>query len=223
MADNADACLVIPLYNEGPVIGDVVAAARAVFPRIVAVDDGSRDDSALRARAAGAFVVQHPVNLGQGAALQTGIEVALALGAEYVVTFDADGQHRVEDAAAMVERLRAGEADVVFGSRFLDGRTRPGLLKRVVLRAAIWYSNLSTGVRLTDTHNGLRALNKSAAARLHIRQNRMAHASEIIEQVGGSGLRWVEHPVHILYTDYSRAKGQSVLNAVNILTELIYK
>ncbi len=223
MADNADAYLVIPLYNEGPVIGDVVAAARSVFPHIVAVDDGSRDDSALRARDAGAFVVQHPVNLGQGAALQTGIEVALALGAQYVVTFDADGQHRVEDAAAMVERLRAGEADVVFGSRFLDGRTRPGLLKRVVLRAAIWYSNLSTGVRLTDTHNGLRALNRTAAARLRIRQNRMAHASEIIEQVGGSGLRWVEHPVHILYTDYSRAKGQSVLNAVNILTELIYK
>lgn len=223
MPDNPDAFLVIPLYNEGAVIGDVVAGARQVFSRVVVVDDGSSDDSAARARAAGAFVVQHPVNLGQGAALQTGIEVALALGAGYLVTFDADGQHRVEDALAMVERLRAGEADVVFGSRFLDARTRPGLLKRVVLRLAIAYSNVSTGVRLTDTHNGLRAFTRAAAARLRIRQNRMAHASEIIEQVGASGLRWVEHPVHILYTDYSRAKGQSVLNAVNILTELIYK
>jgi len=221
--DNPDAYLVIPLFNEGAVIGDVVAAARRVFSRVVVVDDGSSDDSAARARSAGAFVVQHPVNLGQGAALQTGVEVALTLGARYLVTFDADGQHRVEDALAMVERLRAGEADVVFGSRFLDARTRPGLLKRLVLRLAVAYSNLSTGVRLTDTHNGLRAFTREAAQMLRIRQNRMAHASEIIEQVGASGLHWVEHPVHILYTEYSKAKGQSVLNAVNILTELIYK
>lgn len=223
MADNADACLVIPLFNEGPVIHDVITQARLVFPHVVVVDDGSSDDSVTQARAAGARVVQHPVNLGQGAALQTGVEVALALGAQYVVTFDADGQHRVEDADAMVARLRAGEADVVFGSRFLDKRTRPGLVKKLVLRLAIAYSNVSTGVRLTDTHNGLRALNREAATRLRIRQNRMAHASEIIEQVGRSGLRWVEHPVHIVYTEYSKAKGQSVLNAVNILTELIYK
>jgi glycosyltransferase involved in cell wall biosynthesis len=223
VADNADACLVIPLFNEGPVIHDVIAQARLVFPHVVVVDDGSSDDSVAQAHAAGARVVQHPVNLGQGAALQTGVEVALGLGAQYVVTFDADGQHRVEDADAMVARLRAGEADVVFGSRFLDGRTKPGLVKKLVLRLAIAYSNVSTGVRLTDTHNGLRAFNREAASRLRIRQNRMAHASEIIEQVGRSGLRWVEHPVHIVYTEYSRAKGQSVLNAVNILTELIYK
>ncbi len=224
MAENADACLVIPLFNEGPVIHDVIAGARERFPRVVVVDDGSTDDSVARARAAGALVVEHPINLGQGAALQTGIEVALRLpGVEYLVTFDADGQHRVEDAEEMVQRLRDGEADVVFGSRFLDDRTRPGLLKRLVLKLAIAYSNLSTGVRLTDTHNGLRAFNRAAASRLNIRQNRMAHASEIIEQVGASGLRWVEHPVHIVYTDYSRSKGQSVLNAVNILTELIYR
>ncbi|WP_255491589.1 MULTISPECIES: glycosyltransferase family 2 protein [unclassified Actinotalea] len=224
MADNADACLVVPLYNEATVIRDVVAAARVRFPRVVVVDDGSSDGSADRAREAGAIVVQHPINLGQGAALQTGIEVALRLpGVEYLVTFDADGQHRVEDAEAMVARLRADEADIVFGSRFLDARTQPGALKKAVLRLAIAYSNVSTGVRLTDTHNGLRALNRRAASSLRIRQNRMAHASEIIDQLGRSGLRWVEHPVHIVYTEYSRSKGQSVLNAVNILTELIYR
>jgi len=223
VADNTDTFLVIPLFNESTVVGDVVAEALAVFPRIVVVDDGSSDDSAAIARRAGAIVVQHPVNLGQGAALQTGLDVALRLGAEYVVTFGSGGQHRTEDAEAMVARLRAGEADVVFGSRFLDARTRPGLVKRVVLRAAVQYSNATTGVHLTDTHNGLRALNRAAASRLRIRQNRMAHASEIIEQVGASGLRWVEQPVHIVYTDYSRSKGQSVFNAVNILTELIYR
>jgi glycosyltransferase involved in cell wall biosynthesis len=224
VAPNLDVCLVVPLYNEAAVIGDVVRGAREVFDRVVVVDDGSSDDSAAAARAAGALLVQHPVNLGQGAALQTGIDVALRLpGVEYLVTFDADGQHRVEDALAMVERLRRDEADVVFGSRFLDDRTQATRLKRVVLRMAVIYSRMTTGVHLTDTHNGLRALNRRAATAFRIRQNRMAHASEIIAKVGSTGLRWVEHPVHILYTDYSRAKGQSVLNAVNIVTELLYR
>ena len=219
-----DTWLVVPLYNEGEVIRQVVTDARPTFPRIVCVDDGSIDGSGAEAAAAGAVVVTHPINLGQGAALQTGIEYALRQPeTRYVVTFDSDGQHRVEDAAAMVDLLRADVADVVFGSRFLDGRTSPGLLKKLVLKAAIAFSNATTGVRLTDTHNGLRAFNRAGASALSIKQNRMAHASEIIEQVGKAGLRYVEQPVHILYTDYSRKKGQSLLNSVNILTELLYK
>lgn len=219
-----DTVIVIPLFNEGGVIGDVVNELHSRFSNVVCVDDGSTDSSIHAAREALATVIEHPVNLGQGAALQTGIRFALRdPSTSFIVTFDADGQHRVEDAEAMVARLRSGEADVVFGSRFLDARTRPGFAKRILLRLAIMYSNLATGVRLTDTHNGLRALNRAAASHLEIRQNRMAHASEIIEQIGKSGLAWVEHPVHILYTDYSRSKGQSVFNAVNILTELIYR
>ncbi|WP_225753642.1 glycosyltransferase family 2 protein [Actinotalea sp. Marseille-Q4924] len=221
---NRDAWLVVPLYNEATVIRDVVSQARATFPNVVCVDDGSGDRSAAEAAAAGAVVVSHPINLGQGAAIQTGLTYALAQpGAEYFVTFDSDGQHQVEDALAMVERLRAGEADVIFGSRFLDARTRPGAIKRVVLRLAVLFSNLTSGVRLTDAHNGLRAFNRTAAASLRIRQNRMAHASEIVEQVGRARLSYAEHPVHILYTDYSRSKGQSVLNSVNILTEMMYR
>lgn len=219
-----DTWLVVPLFNEGTVIHDVVSEALATFPHVVCVDDGSTDDSVDRARAAGAVVVSHPINLGQGAAIQTGIDFVLRQpGAQYLVTFDSDGQHRVEDAAAMVERLRHDEADVVFGSRFLDRRTKPGLVKLAVLKTAIAFSNATSGVRLTDAHNGLRALNRRAAGSIAIKQNRMAHASEIIEQVGKAGLRYVEQPVHILYTDYSRSKGQSVLNSVNILTELLYR
>ena len=123
----------------------------------------------------------------------------------------------------MVDILRVEPVDVVFGSRFLDGRTQPGLLKKIVLKTAIAFSNATSGVRLTDTHNGLRAFSRVGASALSIKQNRMAHASEIVEQVGKAGLRYVEHPVHILYTDYSRKKGQSLLNSVNILTELLYR
>jgi polyprenyl-phospho-N-acetylgalactosaminyl synthase len=218
--------VVIPLYNEAAVIGDVVKHLVDAFPGVVCVDDGSSDGSGQVAREAGAVVVRHAVNLGQGAALQTGICYALRdPQMRYLVTFDGDGQHGADDAAAMVERLRQDEADVVFGSRFLDDRTaaESGRAKRLLLRAATAYTNLTTHVRLTDAHNGLRAFNRAAAARIDIRQDRMAHASEIVAQVGEARLRYVEHPVHIRYTDYSRAKGQSKLNAVNIVVDLFFK
>src|SRR5690554_6363380 len=219
-----DAWLVVPLYQEAAVVGDVVRQARATFPHVVCVDDGRADESAERAREAGAVVVRHPVNLGQGAALQTGIDFVLSrTDARYLVTFDADGQHQVADAAEMVRRAREEDLAVVFGSRFLDVRTRPGLLKRIVLKLAVWVTNLSTGLRLTDAHNGLRVIRRDAAERVDLRQDRMAHATEIVTQLGRSGLPWAEHPVHLLYTDYSRAKGQSLLNSVNILVDLIFR
>lgn len=221
---NADTWLVIPLYNEATVVRDVVQNARRTFPNIVCIDDGSTDGSVAEALTGGAVVLRHPINLGQGAALQTGIEFAVRQpGAQYFVTFDSDGQHQVSDAVEMVERLRTEPYDIVVGSRFLDGRTNASALKKLVLRMAVLFERLSTGVRLTDAHNGLRAFNQHAASTLDIRQNRMAHASEIVAQIGQHKLRYVEHPVHIVYTDYSRSKGQSLWNSVNILSELFIK
>lgn len=216
--------LVVPLYNEATVVRSVVEQARRTFPNVVCVDDGSADDSVAEARAGGAHVVRHSVNLGQGAALQTGLRYALQdPGCRWIVTFDADGQHRIEDALRMVERLRDEPLDIVIGSRFLDGRTRPGLLKRAVLRAAVVFQRITSGVKLTDAHNGLRAMTRETAARIRITQNRMAHASELVDQLGSLELRYAEEPVHVLYTDYSRSKGQSLWNSVNILSELIFK
>ncbi|MCC9196009.1 glycosyltransferase family 2 protein [Arthrobacter sp. zg-Y820] len=216
--------IVIPMYNEATVVGSVIEDLRRVFPHVVCVDDGSRDGSQDAARAAGAVVVQHPINLGQGAALQTGIEYALSdPGMTSIVTFDADGQHRVVDAQAMVARLEAGEADIVLGSRFLDNRTQISKAKRLVLKTAAIQSRLATGMNLTDAHNGLRAMNRDVASRLHLTQNRMAHASELVNQLAVMKPHWVEHPVEIIYTDYSKSKGQSLLNSVNILAELFFR
>ncbi|MBO0979381.1 glycosyltransferase family 2 protein [Microbacterium sp. SD291] len=218
------AWVVIPLYNEASVVGTVVDGLHRSFVHVVCVDDGSSDDSARAANAAGALLVRHPVNLGQGAALQTGIEFALLHeSCEYIVTFDADGQHRVEDARSMVAKARAEGAAIVFGSRFLDDRTKPGWMKRVILKTAVWVTNLTTSIKLTDAHNGLRVIRRDAASRIHLQQDRMAHATEIVLQLGHTGLPWVEHPVELLYTDYSKAKGQSVLNSVNILVDLIVR
>jgi len=216
--------LVIPLFNEATVVGDVIRHATETFPHVVCVDDGSTDDSADAARRAGAHVVHHPINLGQGASLQTGLRYALSdTDAEYFVTFDSDGQHRVEDALDMVRRLATEPVDIVVGSRFLDGRTKPGAIKRLVLKAAVVFQNVTSGVRLTDAHNGLRALSRDAASSIRVTQNRMAHASEIVNEIGRLKLRYAEQPVHIIYTDYSRSKGQSVWNSVNIISDLIFK
>ena len=205
-------------------MGDVVAELLTAFSHVVCIDDGSTDGSPTIARAAGATVVEHPVNLGQGAALQTGLHFALQDPATTeIVTFDADGQHLVSDAKAMVARIQSGEADVVLGSRFLDHRTKISPVKRIVLRLAAVESHWATGMALTDAHNGLRAFNAATAARIELSQNRMAHASELVQQLSVLKPRWVEHPVQIIYTDYSKAKGQSLLNSVNILSDLLFR
>ena len=219
-----DSWLVVPLYNEATVIGQVIEDAKGTFTNIVCVDDGSSDGSAAIARQHGARVIEHPFNLGQGAALQTGMEfVRRQTNARYIVTFDADGQHSVADAAAMVDRARAEDLAIIFGSRFLDDATQVGWSKKLVLKTAAAVTKQRTGLDLTDAHNGLRLLRRDALQQVALRQDGMAHASEIVSQLAGTGLPWAEMPVHIAYTDYSKAKGQSLLNSVNILVDLVMR
>lgn len=219
-----DTWLVVPLYNEGTVIREVLTEARKTFPHIICIDDGSKDNSAQLAHEAGAVVLRHPINLGQGAALQTGFEYfSQHTDGRYVVTFDADGQHRVIDAVAMRERAERDDLSIIFGSRFLEGKAETGKLKYFVLKTAAFVTRLQTGLKLTDAHNGLRLLRRDAVNTIHLRQNRMAHASEIVDQLAASKLPWAEMPVHIHYTEYSRSKGQSLLNSINILVELIMR
>jgi glycosyltransferase involved in cell wall biosynthesis len=184
------------------------------------VDDGSTDATADHAHAAGATVVRHPFNLGQGAALQTGIDYALQHGADAIVTFDADGQHRAADIESLVAALRQARADFALGSRFLGDAIALSTARRLLLRAATVFTQLTTGLRLTDTHNGLRALTRRGAEKIRLRQNRMAHASEILAQIAASGLPYVEVPVRIEYTAYSLAKGQRLGDALAILLDL---
>jgi polyprenyl-phospho-N-acetylgalactosaminyl synthase len=212
--------VVIPAYNEGTVIFRVVSDVKRAGYSVVVIDDGSSDTTAEQARAAGATVIKHPFNLGQGAALQSGIEYALAHAAECVVTFDADGQHRVSDISRLTEALVRERADFALGSRFLGEAPDLPPLRRLVLQAATVFTRMTTGLQLTDTHNGLRAMTRRGAAAIKLRQNRMAHASECLGQIAASQLRYVEQPVTIEYSAYSLAKGQHVRDAVHILLDL---
>jgi polyprenyl-phospho-N-acetylgalactosaminyl synthase len=216
--NQSDVWLIVPVYNEAPVIASVMDNALKSFPNIVCVDDGSRDGSAQQIGLTGAKLVRHPVNLGQGAAIQTGIEFARSQpGAEYFVTFDADGQHQVDDVERMVQRLRAGDLDIVVGTRFHGDEGHIPLLKRVVLKTAVKLSPRGRRLGLTDSHNGLRAFNRKVADQIEITINGMGHAPEIVEMIDRFQWRVAEEPVHIQYTEYSMAKGQSLLNGVNIV------
>ena len=224
MQENSDTIIVVPVYAEAPVIAGVISELSQYFSNIYCVDDGSPDGSGEIALRSGAQVIWHPMNLGQGAALQTGIDAGLEdASIKYFVTFDGDGQHSPNDALEMVRTLRANEFDVVFGSRFLDERTQLTFAKRAVLKVAVTYTNWLTGLKLTDAHNGLRAFNRNVAQSIKLQHDGMAHATEIVNQISKGGFRYCERPVHIVYTDYSKAKGQSLWNSVNILFDLILR
>jgi polyprenyl-phospho-N-acetylgalactosaminyl synthase len=217
----SDLWIVIPAFNEGAVIGESVRQARTLKSHVLVVNDGSADDTGQQAYRAGATVISHPVNLGQGAALATGIEYAVQNGAAYVATFDADGQHRIEDLQRLLQILKTENADIVMGSRFLGKASQISLRRKLVLKLAVLLTWITTGIRLTDAHNGLRVMTANAARKIRITQNGMAHASEIIELIKRHDLRFVEAPVTILYTDYSLKKGQPLSNALNIVLELL--
>ena len=218
--DAGQVWFVIPAFREARAIGTTLAQFRGTGFNIVVVDDGSDDATGEIALQGGAWVCRHVVNLGAGAALQTGIQFALTRGAEFIVTFDADGQHSLTDAVSMLAVLRRGEAEVVLGSRFLGATMGMSSSRHRLLRLATWYTRIQTGLPLTDTHNGLRAFSAVAARQIGLRQNRMAHASELLKQIATKGLRWREHPCTIVYTDYSRAKGQRNSGMFVILLDL---
>ena len=212
------------MYNEEQVIFQVITELRSVFPHVVCIDDGSTDDSVTRAMEAGAMVLRHAVNIGQGAAISTGFSwVQNQSRFSYVVTFDADGQHLPQDALRLIAELENKNVDVVFASRFLeqDHATIP-FVKRVVLKSVAKMTKALTDVQLSDAHNGLRALTVEATRAIDLTQNGMAHATQLVSLVLQSNLKYMEIPVTILYTPYSRSKGQSILNSINITLDLIW-
>jgi glycosyltransferase involved in cell wall biosynthesis len=212
---------VIAAYNEGGRIVAVLDELLRVATNVVVVDDGSVDDTGSRILTRPVWLLTHPVNLGQGAALQTGIDFALARGAEHIVTFDADGQHRPEDIPALIASLHANGADFALGSRFLGTAEGIPFSRLVMLKLAVLFTRVLSGAKLTDTHNGLRAMTRRGASQICIRFNRMEHASEVIDQIVRSGLKHIEVPVRVRYSVDSLAKGQRTSAALGLGVRLL--
>jgi polyprenyl-phospho-N-acetylgalactosaminyl synthase len=213
--------VLVAAYNEGQRLAATLQGLCREYANIVVVDDGSGDDTADVASRYPVWLLRHLVNCGQGAALQTAIDFALRQGAEILVTFDADGQHATEDIERLVQAVRAGRGDVVLGSRFLGQARGVPWGRWLVLRLGVLFTRVFSRIRVTDTHNGLRALSRRAAQRIRIRLDRMAHASEILDQIRVHGLDFCEVPVTIRYSAATLAKGQSSWNAFRIVGQLV--
>jgi glycosyltransferase involved in cell wall biosynthesis len=215
--------VIIPAYNEGPMLQQVVSLlVKKPGTTVIVIDDGSAEPVRHRLSHLPVILLRHRTNLGQGAALQTGFIYAQRLRPDIVITFDADGQHDVNDLPAMIGPIIENKADVVLGSRFLF-ETRPAtpFSKKVVLQVARLVNFLFSGMLFSDAHNGFRALNSKALEKITLTENRMAHATEILFEIKKHGLRYQEVPVHVYYTHYSLQKGQSAWGSIQILFDLV--
>lgn len=213
--------IVIPAWNESTRLPEVLRGLQGLPYKVVVVDDGSADATAERAKQAGVWVLRHLVNRGQGAALRTGIDFAVKQGAQTIVTFDADGQHRAADLAALIKPIEDDTADLVLGSRFLGSCPGIPVLRKLLLKTAVMFTRVTTGLKLTDAHNGLRAMSLQAAERIRFTEDGMAHASQIISIAAREQLRVKEIPCTISYSSQTLAKGQSNKAALTILGRLL--
>lgn len=219
-------CVVIPAYNEGPVIGGVVKnlhkhlANTLYASEIVIVNDGSRDDTAEQARQNGAIVINHVLNSGAGGATATGLSYANQKGFDIAATMDADGQHDPEDVIRGIDRILQVKADLLIGSRLINskGMSRVKILGNKGL-STITY--MLFGVNTTDSQSGLRIYSRKALEQLRWKTSGYEFCSEMIWRAQQQGLAIGEYPIKAIYTDYSRAKGQNNWNAINILKSLV--
>lgn len=214
--------IVVPAFNENTIIRQVINELLAHHYMVVVVDDGSGEPVSLLLNDLPVHILRHPINLGQGAALQTGIEYAISNNADYIITFDADGQHLSSDIESLLQPLINNEADIALGSRFIEGsKHNMPAGRKILVKGARWLNYMLTGLLLTDAHNGLRAMNKKATSSIHITQNGMAHATELLTEIKKKKLRYKEVPVTIRYTDYSKNKGQSAWGSFRIFFDLL--
>ena len=216
--------IIVPAYNEEASIPIVIKDLKNhSYHKIIIIDDGSDDNTLAIARKNDAIALKHPINLGQGAALKTGMGLALDSGADILVTFDSDGQHQASDIEKLIAPLLKNEADITLGSRFLDKKSNTPWLKKLLLKSGIILMFLMYGIKLTDTHNGLRAMNRQAARKISFRSRGMEHASEIIEKIKVNRVRFKEIPVNIQYSEYSINKGQRMTNSLDIFFKMLIK
>lgn len=223
MIKNPSILIIIPVYNEQEKIRSVVGELLAhSYNQIVLVDDGSNQDIQGEVSDLPVTYLKHCVNLGQGAALQTGFNYAREINCDVIVTFDADGQHDCNDIAALIRPIINDEADIVFGSRFLTAeRSNIPPVRKFMLKCARLVNYLFSGILLTDAHNGLRAFNTKTLNSLQITENRMAHATQILYDIKKHHLRYQEVSVNVRYTSYSKQKGQADWNSVRIFSDLV--
>jgi polyprenyl-phospho-N-acetylgalactosaminyl synthase len=210
---------IIPVYNEEENIEKVIDNLKPYNYQVVVVDDCSLDDSYKLAKDKGVIVLRHLINRGQGAALQTGNQYALKKGADIVIHFDGDNQFLASEVPDILEPIMNNQADIVFGSRFLDKKSTMPILKRKILMPLATLINKMMGIKTSDPQIGLRALNRLALQKINIENDGMAHCSEILFKAHKSKLRIKEVPVTVIYHRF----GNNFSGGLKIIKDLLIK
>jgi polyprenyl-phospho-N-acetylgalactosaminyl synthase len=223
----ADVWVIIPAYNEGPMVGEVVRRVRACgFEQVLVVNDGSTDHTAIAAREAGARVLSHPINRGAGAVSQTGILFARREGIRYMIQMDADGQHHPEDLDRLMVRMAAGNCDILIGSRFMDKSGNIPAIRIIYNQISNVFTNWFCRSWYSDTQSGFRMLNRQAIEAIDLHIDGFGYCSEMIIQAEQRELQVAEVPISVSYTEYSMSKGQDlhtgIVTALNLLWKLVF-
>ena len=217
-----DIYVIVPAYNEEKVIKETISNLLKKFSNVIVVDDGSTDGTFNEIKDLDVKILHHEINLGVGAAVQTGFEyVSMIHSAHAVITFDADGQHSVKDAESMAKEVMMSDADIIFGTRFPKFARNIPLVKRIALKIITKITDFMTGVSLSDAHNGLKAFKASALRNLELNFSAYSYESELITQVSKKKLKYTEMPTDIKYTNYSIKKGQKLSNGLLIIEDLL--
>jgi len=207
---------VIPAYNESKNIIKVIDKVLPLVDEIIIIDDCSLDNTYELAKTMNVVALRHPINRGQGAALQTGDEYALSHGADIIVHFDGDDQFKAEEIKTLITPIINGEADAVFGSRFLGSANFP-YIKRAIIMPLARLVNRFFGIKLSDPQSGFRALNRQTLEKIKIENRGMAHCSEILYKTYKTQARIVEVPITVTYHEF----GQSFGGGFKIIKDLI--
>ena len=216
--------VLIPVFNEEKVIKEIILELKKSFKYIITVNDGSFDDSKKILENLNVILLNHPINLGQGAAIKTGLDyINRYTDADALITFDADGQHSIDDAINFAEEISKTEKDIIFGSRFIEDDSNVPIFKKIILKTATLLTNILLSVKLTDTHNGLKAIKTKVLDKIEISIDSYAFETELILEVAKKKIKYMELPTSIQYSEYSKQKGQSILNSIRIFEDIILR
>tara|TARA_B100000767_G_C19750735_1_gene530667 strand:+ start:905 stop:1585 length:681 start_codon:yes stop_codon:yes gene_type:complete len=213
--------ILIPVFNEEKKIKNVVTEVSKVFKNVVVVNDGSSDATQEILEKLNVTILKHSINLGQGAAISTGFKYIQNLkNAEAVITFDADGQHSIEDAKAFANEILLCDEEIIFGSRFIKNKENIPFIKMIALSIVVIFTNRLSRINLTDAHNGLKAIKKDSLKKIDITIDGFGFESELIHQASRKEITYKEMPTNTIYTSYSKNKGQKLINGLLILEDL---
>jgi polyprenyl-phospho-N-acetylgalactosaminyl synthase len=216
--------IIVPAFNEASSIEKVISDLFCSgYTNIVVIDDGSSDKTSEIVKKLNVFLIRHPVNMGPGAAIKTGIDFALLLYADIIVTFDADGQHLASDIYELIKPIILNKAEITLGNRFISRTSKVPVFKKIILKAGAVLMFLMYGIISSDSHNGLKAISRSAALKIDFKSNGWEYCSEIIEEIMLKKIKYQEVPVTVKYTDYSIKKGQKIYNSFYIISKMFVK